>query len=213
MSEHRSGSRTATLQLHPRGTIVAALAALLLAGLAPGPALASPLLEPLTAGALTLTPEQAVLGATGQAFTISALGAPYAAGLYPECEPCSPGAMVRLSVGWVDNIDMIVVYDFDQGPPAIPGPDSGPTLVVAAGSVVLPGPGSSFVASVPFTLTVIEDPTEYPPSAGLVASGWGTARARFAGDADGWHLVDVVYTLAVPDARPGRPGHHARPRR
>jgi hypothetical protein len=179
--------------------------------LAVAPVTAGPLLEPLTAGTLTLTPDEARLSAVGGTFTMSALAAPFAASLYPTCEPCLPGTLIRLSAGWIDSVDVLVAYDFDPTPPPIAGPDAGPTLLVAAGSIVLPEVAAAFAASTPFTLTVIEDPTEAPPSPGMVASGSGIARVRFTGDADGWHLVDVVYTLVPPPPPPGH-GHHRPPR-
>jgi hypothetical protein len=171
------------------------------------PAFGTPTLEVLTTGTLSVDPDSATMKASGRNFVISVQGEEFAALLYPRCTPCPPGSVVNLSVGWIDDLDLVVVFTLagsHQG-----APDSAPTLQVVAASVRLPALGPPFSVVVPFTLTLIEDATVAPPFQGLVATGHGLATARFESDGVGWQLIDVVYTLVsntrgFEDGRKGR---------
>jgi len=197
--------------------ISALILAVALALAAAVPASAAPITATLTSGDFTL-----VQGSTGAAHLL--LGGATAAvaldvsqtasAIWPSCQPitfptpCQPGATVNLSIAALRS-----AAAFYFVPPApLAGPDPAASLAVIAGSLTLPPinlpppnfldpnpPTVTFVApAVPFTLVIVEDveTTPQPILPGLVLVGSGQAVATFIGDASGWRLVTVDYTVA-----------------
>jgi hypothetical protein len=135
------------------------------------------------------------LDARGSKFEFGAV-AGVGGGWYKPCDPCSPGSYVDLILFWIDNDDTLVDW-IDRRTGRLGNSDANPTLVATGGTVRLPdllSPQAQLTA--PFNFTLTESPADAVPFPGMVVIGTGTATATFIGDAEGWHLLRIVYRFS-----------------